>query len=231
MVRDWAKNIVDVFFPRLCAFCEKPLMQSEVILCVFCQIRLPITGFRSIESNFVHRLFYGRIPVFSANAFLNFRKMGMAQKLMHKLKYDGQTDIGYHLGKLFGESLKREQNWSMPDVLVTVPLHPDKERKRGYNQSDFIAEGLSEVLQIPFESKMLNRVQSKESQTLKKRFERWENIQSSFVVDVNKINGYRHIGIIDDVVTTGATFEACGKAIMEKGGLKISLLAMCLAIK
>jgi ComF family protein len=179
----------------------------------------------------MERLFYGRVPLSSANAFLQFRKAGLAQHLMHQLKYKGDESIGEELGRLFGVFLLSQKDWQKPEALTCVPLHKSKEMKRGYNQSAAIGRGMSDALGIPFLPNMLFRPEQVSSQTLKKRYERWENMRSGFVAEPRFFKGLEHIGVVDDVVTTGATLEACAHVLQLAGCPQISLFTLCISIK
>lgn len=229
MWRYWHEVFLDLLFPRLCSGCGLPLQRQEKCLCLFCLSSLPLTRFKSSTDNPMEKLFQGRLPIVSANAYMQFRKGGLAQTLMHELKYNGDKDLGIELGKLFGLALRQQGNCQLPEVLTCVPLHPAKERKRGFNQSVLIGQGMAESLQIPFRHDILKRPGITDTQTLKKRYERYENMHSGFVS--GESHAYSHIGVVDDVVTTGATMEACGAVLQMNGASKISLFALCISIR
>src|SRR5574343_1570929 len=225
----WREVLLDNLFPRLCSGCALPLQSDEDCLCLFCLTDLPRTQFECATNNPMEKLFQGRLPIVSANAFMQFRKGGLAQTLMHELKYNGDQALGRVLGRLFGLSLQQQANWRKPDVITCVPLHPLKERKRGFNQSVLIGQGMADALQISFVLKLLVRPGVTDTQTLKKRYERWENMQAGFVQ--GEAHAFDHIGIVDDVVTTGATMEACASVLQASGNTKISLFALCISIR
>ncbi|MFM6982888.1 MAG: ComF family protein, partial [Chitinophagaceae bacterium] len=216
---DLSRIILDTLFPRLCSGCSEPLQRKEFCLCLSCYVRLPRTGFVCGTNNPAERLFQGRIVLESATAFLFFRKAGLSQRLMHGLKYKGDEALGMELGRHFGRYLKNTKGIALPEALTCVPLHRDKMKKRGFNQSAAIGRGMSEVLEIPLLEDLLTRPEHSETQTRKKRYERWENMQSGFVAAYT--GELKHVGIVDDVITTGATLEACASVLKSQGNLKI----------
>lgn len=229
MWRYWQDILLDHLFPRLCSGCGLPLQKGEKSLCLFCVSVLPLTDFKCATDNPMEKLFQGRLPIVSANAYMQFRKGGLAQTLMHELKYNGDQALGKALGKLFGAALMHQKHWQKPEVLTCVPLHPSKERKRGFNQSVLIGQGMAESLEIPFRPDLLKRPGITDTQTLKKRYERWENMQSGFVQ--GEAHTFNHIGLVDDVVTTGATMEACGLVLQANSPAKVSVFALCISIR
>lgn len=223
-------DLADLFYPRICPGCGYPLRQTEQALCLFCKHKLPKTRFASFQDNPVAQLFWGRKAIYQADAWLFFRKKGMAQRLMHDLKYHGNAALGKEMGILYGRDLL-QRNLAMPDLISSVPLHPDKRKRRGFNQSECIAEGMASVLNVPFDPGFLFRDSDAVSQTRKKRYERWENAEGTYRVRPVQ-NGFSgHVAIVDDVLTTGATLEACAQAIGSSGITEISLFSLCLAIK
>lgn len=227
--QNWRSVLLDALFPRLCAGCSEPLQRNEYRLCLSCFVKLPLANFISGKANPVERLFHGRVLLESANAFMVFKKAGLAQHLMHQLKYKGDEEVGIELGRHFGNFIKRQSEASLPDALTCVPLHPEKQKQRGFNQSAAIASGMSEVLEIPFRENILTRSKITSTQTRKKRYERWENMQTGF--EAGDYSCFDHIGIVDDVITTGATLEACATVLQSHGNLKISVFALCISIK
>lgn len=187
--------------------------------------------FSGRTDNAMEKLFRGRVQILEANSFLYFTKSGLSQRLMHALKYDGNKALGIYLGKLFADELLKSATFEKPGVLIPVPLHKDKLRKRGYNQSEQIAIGMSDKLGVPYRNDVLIRRKFTDTQTRKKRFERWENIQEVFEVVPGTLNPGVKVGLIDDVVTTGATLEVCAMVLREKIGAEISLYTLCAAIR
>ncbi len=226
---DLSSLILDTLFPRLCSGCSEPLQRKEFCLCLSCFVKLPRTGFVCGTDNPVERLFQGRIQLESATSFLLFRKAGLSQRLMHRLKYKGDEALGLELGRHFGRYLKNMVGCDLPEALTCVPLHKEKKQKRGFNQSAAIAKGMSEILEIPLLEDLLTRPEHSETQTRKKRYERWENMQSGFVA--GDIGELKHVGLVDDVITTGATLEACASVLKRQVDLKISVFALCISIK
>jgi ComF family protein len=227
---DYLKDLVSLFYPRICPGCGLPLQRSENHICIYCLLKLPKTGFELRKDNPVEKVFKGRIPVQQAHSFMYFRKKGLAQRLMHELKYNGNRDLGKHLGALFAEEIFTDLKICMPDLVTTVPLHAQKMIKRGFNQSDEIAKGFSEILGIPFVPLILRKSKNTDTQTRKKRFERWENTEGSFeLADSQMIEG-KHVAILDDVITTGATLEACGQQLLRAPDTRISIFSLCFAI-
>ena len=204
-----------LFLPANCPVCGKRLFSPGEVICLRCEQGLPRTGFRDNPENRVNMIFWGRVPVEIATSLLGFEKGSAYQSLLHDLKYRQNRRVGYYLGRLLGEELK-ESSYSVCDMLIPVPLHPKKYRTRGYNQSELIARGASGVLDIPVIPDLLLRSVHHESQTRLGRYERYENVAGSFQLSKKAadLNGSR-ILLIDDVITTGSTLEACVKVLVD----------------
>lgn len=228
-ISSWGRDLLGLLFPNLCNACGASLFQGEKLICTKCLFDLPFTDYHLYQENKVMKQLWGRVPLNAAMALLYFRKAAKAQRLIHSLKYNGKTDVGILLGGMIGERLKLNLMYSDIDFIVPVPLHHQKLRSRGYNQSSFIAEGIAQTINIPFKEEILIRTVSTESQTRKNRFSRYENMKAVFkVAEKDKITG-KHILLVDDVVTTGATLEACANTLLVQGALKVSIAALAFA--
>lgn len=224
------EDFVSLFFPRICYSCGNSLYKHEEVICTYCRFRLPKTNFHLESDNPVSRMFWGRVNIESASAFLYYRKKGRVQKLIHQFKYKGKKEIGPYIGKIFGDSLKSSELFYDIDMIIPVPLHPKKKRKRGYNQSELFGKGISESMGINMLTNILIRKVSSSTQTKKSRYKRWENVENIFVVrNSENIKGKR-ILLVDDVVTTGSTLEACAQALLKVDGVKVSVGTMGYAV-
>ena len=217
------RDFIHLFYPDCCSACANALVKGERVICTECLMELPQTNYHLDPGNLLRRRLEGRIPLKHVLAFLKFTKNGRIQHLLHNLKYRHQPEIGVALGKLYGHRLNEAGLKLGVDMLVPVPLHATRLRKRGYNQSTKFAEGLAEILKIPVYERALIRKSRTDTQTRKNKLRRWENVSEVFdVVDAQAISG-KHILIADDVITTGATVEACGQVLLAKGAGAISI--------
>jgi len=224
----WLSDFGKLFFPSICIGCTQPLNASEDTICIDCLIKLPRTNYHRLEANPVFNKFRGRIQVDSASAFLYFARGNSARAFLHHLKYSGRQDIGKRLGALYAKDLMNE-GYAAPDVIIPLPLHQSKQRIRGFNQCTSIALGLNKYFGAEIGSGFVKRISNNSTQTKKGRFERWENVERIFSIpNPEKISG-KHILLIDDVVTTGSTMEACGHTILEAGPTKLSFLTLATA--
>lgn len=232
MIQQLADGLSHLFFPRLCDGCSKPLLPEEDVLCLNCNIyNLPRTAYHHLPENETMLRFSGRFPFEKATSFAYFTAEGLLQHLLHELKYKDRKDIGLFLGRQLGYDLQ-QTGWATGiDMIVPVPLHPRKEDSRGYNQSTIIATGMAEVLGIPLApAGALVRTRDTESQTQKTREERVDNMHDAFAVSDTPAFTNRHILLIDDVLTTGATLEACALALLQVPGVRISIATVGLAV-
>lgn len=221
-------DMFSLLYPRICLACGKNIRAHEEAICLTCQYKMPKTNFHEDRDNPFTERFWGRVRVNCGSSFYYFGKGGKVQQLIHNLKYNHKPEIGIRLGHLYGKVLGKSLFFRQADVIVPVPLHPMKKRTRGYNQSAKFAEGLSEAMQIPW-SEALCRTEMTETQTKKDRFARFENVKDAFeVVDPKFIEG-KHVLLVDDVITTGATIEACAHQILEIPGTKISVVTIAFA--
>jgi ComF family protein len=206
--------------------CSRQLNQYEEYLCRKCRFNLPRTRFENLKDNPVFEAFWGRVSVVFAAAVFYFRKGELVQQLIHRLKYRRDPDAGIFLGKISGYIIRKSESYKDVDVIVPVPLHPKKRRIRGYNQCEMLARGISEVLNLPVSSQLMLRIHHSSSQTRKTHYERWVNVENVF--DINDPSAYagKHILLIDDVITTGATLEACCNALLRCPGVRISVLTI-----
>lgn len=221
-------GLAHLLYPRLCTGCGSPLHPGEQMLCAMCELLLPFTHYHHIPDNETALRLAGRIPFVHASSLAYFTAGGLLRHLIHKLKYQGGTACGRYLGEMLGHGI-REQNWQV-DIIVPVPIHKKKERIRGYNQSRYIAEGISHVLQIPVADKAVMRVKNTASQTDKSREERIANVADAFVVTQPEKLQHRHILLTDDVLTTGATLEACAFPLCNLPGTSISIVTVGIAM-
>jgi ComF family protein len=220
-----------LFYPRVCYACGSGLLTNEDIICTSCLLHLPRTNFHHDPDNPVVRAFWGRIPVHSATAYYYFTKKGKVQHLLHQLKYKGRKEIGIFIGRQFGYELRNTELFNTTSVIMPVPLHPSKLRKRGYNQSEQFALGLSSAMNVGLDLTTLARTKASESQTRKSRFKRWENVKDIFTVNHDGRLTGKHILLVDDVITTGATLEACAEAIFTIPGVKLSIVTIAFALR
>ena len=202
-------SILELFYPSVCAACGHSLFHWEQLVCTRCRSFLPKTGYALVEENPLARMFYGRVRLKAVTACFFFSKEGKVQHLIHELKYKGNSDVGVFLGQELGKAIQEAPLFQGIDYLIPVPLHPKREKERGYNQSMMIAQGVSEVTGIPIGDMFLKRSVNTATQTHKSKEERWKNVKDIFVLDhAEKLEG-KSVLLIDDVLTTGATLEAC----------------------
>lgn len=228
-LKRYTEDLINLLFPELCNGCGKLLYHGEKEICTKCLYDLPYTDFHLYEDNLVAKQLWGRLPVNAAMAMLYFKKGTKVQNLIHGLKYDGKTEIGIRLGKLLAKKLSQSELYANIDIVIPVPLHQKKLRLRGYNQSEYIATGLAEDLGVCVSTKNLLRNKSTETQTKKARYTRFENMQDVFSVIKSEELADKHILLIDDVITTGATLEACGNVLLNHGIKKLSIAAIAFA--
>jgi ComF family protein len=224
------EGFIHLLYPRLCEGCNKPLIAAEQVLCISCATELPETDYHALDDNETALRFAGRVPFFRATSFAYFTEDGLLQHLLHRLKYKDRQEIGDYLGSRFAESLAAANWLSGIDIIIPVPLHASRQAERGYNQSMLIAAAIGRHAAIPATDAALLRVRETESQTRKSRTERTENMAEAFVVaDGANLKG-KHILIIDDVLTTGATIEACETALKAVENVKISIATIGIAV-
>lgn len=220
---------LELFYPRLCFVCGEKLISSETHICMKCLLHMPRTNYHLEAGNPMEKLFYGRIHIERATALMEFKKGSPYQKILHQLKYRGMKELGEMMGRQLAYEIKDSDFIRPVDLICPVPLHPKKQRKRGYNQSDYFAKGLSEILGIPIDNQTLRRKKFTSTQTKKTRFERWMNVEGIFELVHPGTFENKHILLVDDVVTTGATLEACAQTILSGCNAKISVATLAIA--
>jgi ComF family protein len=230
-INDIGDDFLGLFFPRLCLACSAHLVRGEKVLCTGCLLSMARTDFHLKRNNTLEQAFWGRCLVERAAAFSVYNRGSRIRKLIHALKYNGRTETGKTLGELYGNILKESGFMGDIDIIVPVPLHPARQRMRGYNQSDYIAYGLSEATGVTVKKDIIRRSDQAGSQTKRGRYERWENVKSLFFVPEPEAITGKHILVVDDVITTGSTMEACVNALHEAGEVKVSLVALAAAQK
>lgn len=222
-------NLLDFVYPNLCVTCGNRLVTQEKLLCLDCWYDLPITNFHLSSDNKVAQLFWGRVQLENATSFFAYNKGSKYQNLIHFIKYKGLKELGYETGRRFGNALMESPAFSAVDVIVPVPLHPKKQHKRGYNQSEWIAKGISESMDKTESINNLRRNLHTSTQTRKNRFERWENVENIFeVTNPDEFRG-KHVLLIDDVVTTGSTLESCAIQLLQVENVRVSIATLAFA--
>lgn len=221
-------DLLNFFYPRTCAACRKALTADEACLCLKCRFTLPKTNYHLEKENAIEKIFWGRIPLAGAASYYFFRKGGKVQRLVHAIKYDGRKEVAVEAGRWYGTELRKSEFADTLDSIVPVPLHKSKERRRGFNQSEYFGRGLSQTLHLPLITEKLVRVKATETQTRKSRYERWLNVSTVFQVEDETLQG-QHVLLIDDVVTTGATLEASAQALFSAGVEQVSIVTLACA--
>lgn len=208
------KDFISLFYPQVCLCCGEGLAEGEEFVCTACMYKLPRTNFHTHPGNALQKVFDGRANIAMAAAYCHYQKGNTVQDLVHEIKYKGKKELGAYLGKCYGHELKSAAPYSNIDAVVPVPLHPRKMRKRGYNQSAWFAKGLAESMGAQCLEDGLKRTKYTETQTRKSRYERWENVKDIFDVNRKQELTGKHVLLVDDIITTGATIEACSHALL-----------------
>jgi competence protein ComFC len=230
MVKDFLQDMASLIYPRVCAGCDTSLFKHEQFVCNTCYVSLPKTGYHLQPDNPVKKIFYGRVDIDLAVSFLFFQKKGCVQKMLHALKYKGRPEVAQLLGKWYAMELVKNKTFSGHDYIIPVPLHKKRLQKRGYNQSEFFAKGLSEVFHIPVLNDVLVKNKFTETQTYKTREERLENTLESFSIEKPEVIANKHILLVDDVITTGATIEACTTQLQRNNKVYLSIASIAYAV-
>lgn len=222
--------LLDLIFPKYCIGCDTVLHSGEEILCLSCHYRLPFTGLEHIKDNETDMRMYGKLSHLHAAPLLYFVEEGLTQSLMHHLKYGKRPEVGIFLGRLIAERYRDTDWFRSVDIIVPVPLHRKKQYRRGYNQATCIAQGIAEAGNMPLVEKALIRTVNTASQTNKSRLERLENVAEAFALNEPDLLKDKHILLVDDVLTTGATLAACGNVLLQVPGVRLSIASAALAI-
>ena len=226
----WISDFVRLIFPSRCYACGKSMISGEEMICTGCYFNLPRTNFHLYDDNPVSRIFWCRANLYSATSFLFFNKGGNVQKLMHQLKYQSRTEIGIFLGQLFGNELKKSPLFQNVNIILPVPLHTKKLRTRGFNQSEIISQGICQSMDTKLCNEILLRKVFTSTQTKKSRYSRWENVAGKFEIKNPDIIEGKHLLLVDDVLTTGATIEACAEEILKVPNVKLSVATLAYAL-
>lgn len=230
LIYDIWDDFISLLFPRLCYGCGNHLLRNEELICTECYVIIPRTDFHIRTDNQVAKLFWGRCVIEKAAAFSYYNKGSRIRNMIHNLKYKGIRELGPELGKIYGRILYESGFTNDIDVIIPVPLHPAKQRQRGFNQSELIALGISIATSLPVDTSSLRRRVSSATQTKRSRFERWANVEGIFCVDDPASLEGRHILLVDDVITTGSTIESCTTELHKLKNVRVSAVALAFAV-
>jgi ComF family protein len=223
----WVHDLINLVYPECCQGCRTPLVGGETHLCLHCESELPLVREPNPANGLMHKIFYGRIPISYGTSLVYFRKGDLVQEVMHAIKYRGNKPLAQHMGQRMGNHLSEIAGFSSLDYLIPVPLHARKKRQRGFNQSEELAIGMSKAMMVPVNTDLVIRNKHTETQTRKGRFARWQNVASVFDCPEGIFEN-KHLLLIDDVVTTGATIEACAWPLI-RAGAKVSVMTFAMA--
>lgn len=222
-------DLIRLFFPPCCIVCEDALSIGEECICLSCLQQLPKIQYNPPEANEIEKRFWGKIPIEHATSYFQYIKGSDFDKILFELKYHGRKEIGEIMGRYMSQHLLDTGFFEGIDMIIPIPLHKKRYKKRGYNQSEWLAKGISTITQIPINTTSIKRTIPNSTQTHKNVWDRWEDVQNIFeVCSPNEITG-KHILLVDDVLTTGATIISCASAIMKIQGVKISILTLAAA--
>lgn len=228
------KNFFDSFtqliFPKLCICCKGYLCNQEKFICETCNYNLSLFEFNELSDNILRKRFWGILPLNDCLAYLAFKNNNEVQKIMHEIKYNGNNELCYMMGLALGSLVLSSEKAADIDFIVPTPLHKNREHQRGFNQAEILANGVSSVTQIPVLSDGISRIVDNKSQTKKNRFERNENTQDIFVIPDSSVFIDKHVLILDDVITTGATICSLGQTLLDVKNLRLSVVALATAI-
>ena len=225
-LKDWFSSFIHLLFPRSCMVCGGPLMKDEDCICTLCNMELPRTYYHLRKDNPVEQLFWGKIPLGRATSYFFYRKGSDFCRIIHQLKYGGQKEIGSIMGRYMANEMIESGFFSGIDLIIPVPLHKKKQRLRGYNQSEWIARGITAVTGIPIDTESIFRKKNTETQTHKSILERRDNVEGIFELQRPEALVGKHILIVDDVLTTGSTTLACASCLVKVEGIRISILTL-----
>jgi len=227
-LKEIKESVLHLFFPHVCTGCGNDILDKESVLCMRCIDAMPETNFELYADNPVEKMYRGRLRLTSGTAQFYFTKESLMQHLMHQFKYRNNRDLGLQLGKIMGEQIIKSDRIKV-DALIPLPLFPAKEKRRGYNQATLLCKGMAEAMNIPVIDNAIIRPQHTETQTSKGRIERWKNMEGKFVLNNPDAIKNQHLLLVDDIVTTGATLEACGNELLKGENVKLSLATLCIA--
>ena len=222
-------DFISLIFPKICLGCDKSLLKHEECICNLCLFHIPKTNHFTETKNKLQKLFWGKVELIHAASLFEFIKDGQLQKLIHELKYQGNTEAGVFLGKQIGYAISESDLINNIDCILPVPLHPKKEKMRGYNQSFYLTKGINEILKTKIDVITLKRIVDTESQTKKNKYSRWENVGDVFKMSNSEELRDRHVLLVDDVVTTGSTLESCAHTLQQIKGIKVSIVTIAIA--
>jgi ComF family protein len=229
-IQSYLNDFSHLIFPHNCEGCGTDVLNDDELLCAKCAHQLPTTNFFASPDNPVEKIFYGRLNLVAAASAYYFTKDSLLQHLLIQLKYKNNKDVGFYLGKMMGQMLNESERFKDVDALIPLPLNPKKEQKRGYNQAAIICDGIAAIWNKPVVKSAVVRTLFTETQTQQDRIHRWQNMEGVFAVEDEKAINNKHILLVDDVVTTGATLEACGSAILKIANTKLSIATVAYTI-
>lgn len=227
-LKEIKESIIHLLFPHVCTGCGNDILNKESTLCLRCLDAMPETNFELHADNPVEKMYWGRLPLTSGTAQFYFTKESLMQHLMHQFKYKNNRDLGIQLGRIMGDQIQKSGRLKV-DALIPLPLFPVKEKRRGYNQATLLCIGMAEAMNVPVINTAIIRPQHTETQTKKGRIERWKNMEGKFVLNNADCIKDKHLLLVDDIVTTGATLEACGNELLKADNVKLSVATLCIA--
>ena len=225
-LRFYIDALVKLFYPRPCYACNNNEIDNDEMICMECLYKLPYTTFESMEDNPTEKLFWGRISTSFACSIFYFEKENVLQNIIHQIKYKNEKELGIFMGKLMGLKINDLIKAHNIDFMIPMPIHPKKEKKRGYNQATLLCKGINSINKLDYMENAIVKIQHTETQTKKSRIERWRNVEQVFYVPNPHVILGKNILIIDDVITTGASTEACGQILLEHGANSISICGL-----